>query len=96
VVIGGHPFDQPGDHVIAGRTSVSMWVGPLRGYQHQQLNVLGRRRAAEQHQQARKPEEDQVEQMQRHGFGRLRAGREFRSANLGTASEPPVHPLSPS
>ena len=34
--------------------------------QHQQLDVLGHRRAAEQDQQAAKPDEDQVEQAKGH------------------------------
>jgi hypothetical protein len=35
--------------------------------QHQELDVLGRRRAAEQQQQVQQLKEDQVEQTQRHG-----------------------------
>jgi hypothetical protein len=35
--------------------------------QHQQLDVLGHRRATKQHQQVQQPDEDKVEQTQRHG-----------------------------
>ena len=35
--------------------------------QHQELDILGRRRATEQQQQAQKLDKDQVEQTQRHG-----------------------------
>ena len=35
--------------------------------QHQQFDVLGRRRAAAQNQPAAEPDEDQVEQAKRHG-----------------------------
>jgi hypothetical protein len=35
--------------------------------QHQQLDVLGHRRATKQHQQIQQPDEDKVEQTQRHG-----------------------------
>src|SRR6266536_5850587 len=33
VVLPGHPFDQPGDRLVDGRTPVPVWRGPLRGYQ---------------------------------------------------------------
>jgi len=35
--------------------------------QHEQLGVLGRRRAAEQDQPAAEPDEDEVEQAEGHG-----------------------------
>jgi hypothetical protein len=47
--------------------------------QHQKLDVLGRRRATEQHQQIQNSEEDKVEQTQRHG---ARSCLPARPANL--------------
>ena len=67
----GQQANQRGDHrpvrPIEARFRVaSAQHGDLVA-QHQQLDVLGRRRTPEQHQQAHKPEEDQIEQTQPHG-----------------------------
>jgi hypothetical protein len=40
--------------------------------QHEQLDVLGRCRAAEQHQPSEEPTQDQVEQAERHAAGSSR------------------------
>jgi hypothetical protein len=47
--------------------------------QHQELNVLGRRRAGEQQQQVHQLKEDQVKETQRHGSRSCPGGRGHRS-----------------
>jgi hypothetical protein len=57
------PLDQPSPGAVSGWPCAAR---PLRGA-HQEFDVLRRRRTPEQQQQVQQPEEDQVEQTQRHG-----------------------------
>jgi hypothetical protein len=63
--------DQRGEDGAVGPVQPGSRIGaPQHGDlvpQHQQLRVLGRRRAAEQHKPAADPDEDQIEQTEGHG-----------------------------
>jgi len=65
------PPDQRGEHRSIRPVQARPRVGSAQHgdfvAQHQEFDVLGCRRAAEQQQQVHKLEEDQVEQTQRHG-----------------------------
>ena len=73
----GQASDQRGEHGSVGPVQARPRVGSTQYRdlvaQDEQLDVLGRRRAAEQHQPAEEPAEDQIEQAERHA--RDHAGR---------------------
>lgn len=55
--------------------------------QHQEFDVLGCRRAAEQQQQVQQPKEDQVEQTQQHGSRSCPAGQAHRSSRSAAQAD---------
>jgi hypothetical protein len=63
--------DQRGQHRSVGPVQPGPGLGAAQHGdlvpQHQQLRVLGRRRAAEQDKPATEPNEDQIEQAKGHG-----------------------------
>jgi hypothetical protein len=62
----GEAWDQRGEQGSVGPVEAGLGVGSAEDRdlvsQHEELDVLGRRRAAEQHQPAEEPGEDQVEE----------------------------------
>jgi hypothetical protein len=63
--------DQRGEDCAVGPVQPGPRIGAAQHGdlvpQHQQLDVLGRRRTAEQHKPAAEPDEDQIEQTEGHG-----------------------------
>jgi hypothetical protein len=77
------PPEERGEHRWVRPVQVGLGVGCAQHgdfvTQHQEFDVLGLRRAAEQQQQVHKLEEDQVEQAQGHGSRSCPRGRAHRS-----------------
>ena len=67
----GQPPDEGGEDGPVRPVHARSWVGAAQDgdlvAQHEELDVLGGGRAAQQDQPAAEPGEDQVEQPQRHG-----------------------------
>ena len=83
---GGQQPDQPGQDRPIGPVQPRPGIAPPQERdlvpQHQQFSVLRRARAGEQHQPADQPDEDQIQQPQRHG-------------SRSSRSHGPAHPPRP-
>jgi hypothetical protein len=85
------PSGERGEHCAIRPVQVRLRVGSTQHgdfmTQHQELDVLGRRRTSEQHQQVHQLTEDQIEQAQEHGSRSCPADRPHQLARSATQAD---------